>query len=104
GWALVGDAGSFLDPLSTHGITDALRDAEMLARAGDDLERYATERDRVIAPMHDVVDRIASYTWDIDQLQLAPRESNAAMNVELELIQSADPALAGHRADPALAS
>src|SRR5262249_7236467 len=25
GWALVGDAGSYLDPLSTHGITDALR-------------------------------------------------------------------------------
>ena len=33
GWVLVGDAGSFLDPLSTHGITDALRDAETLARA-----------------------------------------------------------------------
>ena len=27
GWALVGDAGWWKDPLSTHGITDALRDA-----------------------------------------------------------------------------
>src|SRR4029079_8291231 len=33
GSALVGDAGYFKDPLSAHGITDALRDAELLARA-----------------------------------------------------------------------
>ena len=33
GWALVGDAGWWMDPLSTHGITDALRDAESLADA-----------------------------------------------------------------------
>src|SRR5215207_8615336 len=30
GWALVGDAGYFKDPLSAHGMTDALRDAELL--------------------------------------------------------------------------
>ena len=33
GWALVGDAGYFKDPISAHGLTDALRDAELLARA-----------------------------------------------------------------------
>jgi len=33
GWALVGDAGYFKDPLTAHGITDALRDAELLANA-----------------------------------------------------------------------
>ena len=33
GWALVGDAGYWKDPLSAHGLTDALRDAELLARA-----------------------------------------------------------------------
>ena len=33
GWALVGDAGYFKDPITTHGITDALRDAELLADA-----------------------------------------------------------------------
>src|SRR5262249_36630581 len=31
GWALVGDAGYFRDPITTHGMTDALRDAELLA-------------------------------------------------------------------------
>jgi hypothetical protein len=32
GWALVGDAGYFKDPLTAHGITDALRDAEFLTQ------------------------------------------------------------------------
>ncbi len=33
GWALVGDAAHFKDPITAHGITDALRDAELLAGA-----------------------------------------------------------------------
>ena len=33
GWALIGDAGYFKDPLTAHGITDALIEAEYLARA-----------------------------------------------------------------------
>ena len=33
GWALVGDAGYWKDPIDAHGLTDALRDAELLARA-----------------------------------------------------------------------
>jgi 2-polyprenyl-6-methoxyphenol hydroxylase-like FAD-dependent oxidoreductase len=33
GWALVGDAGCFKDPITAHGMSDALRDAELLARA-----------------------------------------------------------------------
>ncbi|HMH94277.1 MAG TPA: FAD-dependent monooxygenase [Streptosporangiaceae bacterium] len=33
GWALAGDAGLVLDPISAHGISNALRDAELLARA-----------------------------------------------------------------------
>ncbi|MGH2604474.1 MAG: NAD(P)/FAD-dependent oxidoreductase, partial [Dehalococcoidia bacterium] len=33
GWALVGDAGYHKDPVTGYGITDAFRDAELLARA-----------------------------------------------------------------------
>ena len=33
GWVLVGDAGYWKDPISAHGITDALRDAELAAGA-----------------------------------------------------------------------
>lgn len=35
GWALVGDAGYTKDPISAHGISDGLRDAELCARAVD---------------------------------------------------------------------
>jgi 2-polyprenyl-6-methoxyphenol hydroxylase-like FAD-dependent oxidoreductase len=35
GWALVGDAGYHRDPITGHGITDAFRDAELLATAID---------------------------------------------------------------------
>ena len=35
GWALVGDAGYHRDPVTGHGITDAFRDAELLAGALD---------------------------------------------------------------------
>jgi 2-polyprenyl-6-methoxyphenol hydroxylase-like FAD-dependent oxidoreductase len=34
GWALVGDAGYHKDPITAQGITDAFRDAELLATAG----------------------------------------------------------------------
>ena len=33
GWALVGDAGYYKDPITTHGMSDGLRDAELLADA-----------------------------------------------------------------------
>jgi 2-polyprenyl-6-methoxyphenol hydroxylase-like FAD-dependent oxidoreductase len=35
GWALVGDAGYHRDPITGHGMTDAFRDAELLADAAD---------------------------------------------------------------------
>jgi len=35
GWALVGDAGYHRDPITGHGISDAFRDAELVARAAD---------------------------------------------------------------------
>jgi flavin-dependent dehydrogenase len=35
GWALVGDAGYIKDPITAQGITDAFRDAELLAQAVD---------------------------------------------------------------------
>jgi len=90
GWALVGDAGSFLDPLSTHGITDALRDAELLARSivetGPTLERFARTRDQVVDPLFRVVEQIAGHGWDSTQIRHHLRELSSAMSAELELI------------------
>ena len=72
GWALVGDAGYFKDPITAHGITDSLRDAELLARAivaGTDgaLATYQAIRDEVSLGLFEVTERIASFDWDLEQ-------------------------------------
>jgi flavin-dependent dehydrogenase len=97
GWALVGDAGGFLDPLSTHGITDALRDAQLLARAVADgrrgeaseasaLSRYGNLRDEITSPLYRVMDQVAGYQWDLPTLRRLLRESSSAMSAEVEAI------------------
>ncbi len=68
GWALVGDAGYMSDPITAHGITNALRDADILSRAiidGADLARYQGARDDLSLKFFEVSDRVASYEWDI---------------------------------------
>ena len=62
GWALVGDAGLVLDPITGLGISDALRDAELLADAigGGELEDYQKARDRAARPMYDFTARLAA--------------------------------------------
>jgi flavin-dependent dehydrogenase len=92
GWALVGDAGFFRDPLTAHGITDALRDAEGLAQAilgGDGhLGRYQAERDEFARPLLETTDRIVSFEWDLSALQALHKNLNKAMKAELALIGS----------------
>jgi 2-polyprenyl-6-methoxyphenol hydroxylase-like FAD-dependent oxidoreductase len=91
GWALVGDAGYFKDPLTAHGITDAFRDAEILARvvtsAGPDaVGRYQAERDELSLRLFHVTERIASFAWTTEsigdhllELTRAMAEETAAM-------------------------
>jgi len=70
GWALVGDAGYFKDPFAAHGISDALRDAELLADAvtAGDLAAYEARRDALSAPLFDALERVASYEWELGDL------------------------------------
>jgi len=87
GWALVGDAGYFKDPLTAHGITDALRDAELLSRAVLDGEvhafvRYQDERDALSGPLLDVTDRIASFDWGLDDIKEHHVRLSDTMNAE----------------------
>ncbi len=97
GWALVGDAGYFKDPLSTHGITDALRDAELLARAATESATsggrpgvvpavYQQERDRLSARLFQVTDRIAGCDWDERTLRRHLLELSSAMSDEVEAL------------------
>jgi 2-polyprenyl-6-methoxyphenol hydroxylase-like FAD-dependent oxidoreductase len=102
GWALVGDAGYFKDPLSAHGLTDALRDAELLARAVSDglgqhtrvddaLEDYQTTRDRLSIPLFDVVDRIAGQQWDNNEIGRLLLQLSSAMTDEIEALAALTP-------------
>jgi len=74
GWALVGDAGFHKDPITAQGMTDAFRDAELLATAIDDglsegwlmddaLAGYEQRRNEAALPM---------YQFTCDMARLAP--------------------------------
>jgi menaquinone-9 beta-reductase len=88
GWALVGDAAYFKDPITAHGITDALRDAELLARAieagGDEaLAGYEVRRDILSRELFDVTDRIASVAWDTGELKALHQALSGEMKNEV---------------------
>ena len=77
GWALVGDAGYFKDPITTHGMTDALRDAELCAEAvlawhsgceeSSAFTAYQRTRDRLSRDMINVTEAVAGYDWNLDK-------------------------------------
>ncbi|MBD0275510.1 MAG: FAD-dependent monooxygenase [Acetobacteraceae bacterium] len=95
GWALVGDAGYFKDPLTAHGITDALRDAELLAGAAAEgteaaFGRYAAARDELSLPLFEATDAIASFAWDLDALKRHHQALNGAMKREVEHLAALD--------------
>src|SRR6185503_14474877 len=87
GWALVGDAGYFKDPLTAHGITDALIDAELLAQAAaagteTALAGYQSARDKLAVEHFEVTDAIASFEWDLPKVQQLHRALSDEMKKE----------------------
>ena len=99
GWALVGDAGYFKDPVSAHGITDAFIGAELLADAlgsafvcGSDsaeaLAHYQQQRDRMAAEMMPPVAAVASFAGDMSAVEDGFRAMSTAMRREWQLIES----------------
>ena len=99
GWALVGDAGYYKDPITTHGMTDALRDAELVtdeiveALAGGTSEafalgRYQATRDRLSRGLLDATEEVAGYAWDTAAVQALLRRVSSAMSDELEHLQA----------------
>jgi 2-polyprenyl-6-methoxyphenol hydroxylase-like FAD-dependent oxidoreductase len=102
GWALVGDAGYFKDPLTAHGQTDALRDAELLARAlfaaitGDlpeheALAGYQRTRDELSSTFFELTDVIAGHGWTDDEIQVLLRRLSAAMSDEVKTLSDLPP-------------
>ena len=94
GWALVGDAGYFKDPSTSHGITDALRDADVLAGAiaADSeaaLADYQGERDAASLALFDVTEAIASFRWDLSELRVLHERLARSMSREVKPALSA---------------
>ena len=109
GWALVGDAGYFKDPLSAHGITDALRDAELLARAivevvehgvdeRDALAGYQATRDALSRELFDVMDVICGHRWTDDEIGDLLLRLSAAMSDEVDVLAGLPPVAPGRYA------
>jgi flavin-dependent dehydrogenase len=95
GWALVGDAAYFKDPLTAHGITDALRDAELLARAiiagtPDALSTYETTRLELSKGLFEVTDAIVSFANTDAQLQELHRALSTEMAREVRALAALD--------------
>lgn len=105
GWALVGDAGAFTDPMSAHGMSAALRDASFCAeaaaaylrsphRAQDAWHWYERARDAVTIPFIDAVDIVTAYRHDVAEIQRAHVAMSRLTHDELRMIR-------GHREAPA---
>jgi flavin-dependent dehydrogenase len=77
GWALVGDAGYHRDAITGHGISDAFRDAELLAVALDRaLRSPAEERDALCTYQHDrdrMLREIFELTCELSDVPPLPR-------------------------------
>jgi 2-polyprenyl-6-methoxyphenol hydroxylase-like FAD-dependent oxidoreductase len=97
GWALVGDAGYWKDPLTAHGLTDALRDAELLAgavlasasgetREADALGAYQATRDRLSLPLFWTTDTIAAHRWTGAEIGALLLQLSADMADEVDLL------------------
>jgi flavin-dependent dehydrogenase len=99
GWALVGDAGYTKDPISAHGISDALRDAELCARAVDRalwhpdlaveaMRRYQLTRDQLSLSMFRESQALAGYDWDADEASARMRVISDAVRTECAVLKS----------------
>jgi flavin-dependent dehydrogenase len=88
GWALVGDAGFHRDPISAHGISDAFRDAELLAACLDAALRgrsdesaalgaYQQHRDAALADIFDLTCALGAYPPVAEFVELMGRLGRA---------------------------
>ena len=96
GWALVGDAGFHRDAVTAHGISDAFRDAELLACALDQalrgdtdeataLARYESRRDRALKEIFDLTSALVTYP-PVPQFVELMRQLGTAIDTEAAIL------------------
>ena len=92
GWALVGDAGYHKDPILAQGISDAFRDAELLAEAIDAgfagrapldeaLAAYERQRNEIAFPGYEANCAVAVFTPPPPEV-FAQRAARSAPNAQ----------------------
>lgn len=105
GWALVGDAGVYKDPITAQGITDAFRDAELLAHAitvgfsgryslNEALADYERQRNEALMPLYEFIVEHATlepFTLEFQQVLAAMRGKQDAINRFFGVIQNTIP-------------
>ncbi len=105
GWALVGDAGYHRDPVTGHGISDAYRDAELLAVALDQalrgatneataLARYQQRRDEALREVFELTCALAAYP-PVPEFVDLQKQLSVAIDVEAANVASSP--VPGHR-------
>ncbi len=101
GWALVGDAGYFKDPITAHGLSDALRDAELCANAvvaavtgrvdeAAALAHYEATRNHLSTDLFTHADAIAAYRWDVAEITRLLYGLTASMATEVAALGALD--------------
>jgi flavin-dependent dehydrogenase len=110
GWALVGDAGYYKDPITTHGMSDGLRDAELLADgilamfSGTPgpiaMAAYQDTRDRLSMSLFAATEEVARFDWDCVRARELLRTVSSAMSDEVNHLLS----LPDRRVGPGIAA
>jgi hypothetical protein len=106
GWALVGDAGYHRDAVTGHGLSDAYRDAELLAVAvhrwlcgevdeNTALAGYQQHRDRALRDIFELTCALASYPPVPDFVDL---QKQLALAIDAEAAELATRPTPGERA------
>jgi 2-polyprenyl-6-methoxyphenol hydroxylase-like FAD-dependent oxidoreductase len=101
GWALVGDAAYHRDPVTGHGMSDAFRDADLLAEAIDDvlagedeaaaLGSYERRRVAMLTPLFDVA---------CEMIRFPHRDRFRALQIRLGHLIDAESAVLAARPPP----
>jgi flavin-dependent dehydrogenase len=101
GWALVGDAGYHRDAVTGHGISDAYRDAELLAVAldrilrgesdeGTALAEYQCQRDNALRDIFELTCALAAYPA-VPKFVDLQKQLSVAIDVEAAALAAGDP-------------
>ena len=113
GWVLVGDAGCTKDPVSGHGISDAMVSAELAATAVDQVLRGAPEdetfatyhrrRDALVSDIYAIALEWASYGWSAARVLDIQARYGDALVAEAQAV-AALPAWSGIHRTPGIGS